>query len=516
RVHFVEFAVDQRHFQIDHWEAGEHAGPEHRLQALLDAGDEFLRDGATDDLVLEYEILAARRQRLRDDLDFSILARAAGLLLVRVGHRRRPGQFLAVSDLRRADIGVDLIGALEDVDLDVEVEFAHALDDGLARLLICRHAERRVFGDELGERDAELLLVGLGLRLDRDLDDRIGEFHLFQDHLLLRIAQRVAGAHILQARQRDDVARISLLDILTVVRMHEQHAADALLAVFGRIHHAAAALELARIDAAEGDGADERVVHDLERQQRHRLGVRRLALDLVAFGIDALHRRHVHRRRQIIHHSVEQRLHALILERRAAEHREEGARNGRLADKPLQHRNVRLLALEIGGHHVVIELDRGLYELLAIFLRLLGKLGRDFDVVILRAERLFVPNDADHADKIDDALELAFGADRQLNRHRLGAKAIDDILQALEEVSADLVHLVAEDDARNLVAIPLAPDRLGLRLDALVGIEHAYGAVEDAQRALHFDGEIDVARRVDDVQALAVPERGGRGRRDRD
>src|SRR6185312_9454852 len=38
-------------------------------------------------------------------------------------------------------------------------------------------------------------------------------------------------------------------------------------------------------------------------------------------------------------------------------------------------------------------------------------------------------------------------------------------------------------------------------------------AVEHAKRALHLDGEIDMARGVDDVQPLAVPEcgRGSRG-----
>ena len=113
---------------------------------------------------------------------------------------------LAIGHLRRADIGVDLVGALEDVDLDVEMQFAHALEDGLAAFLVGRDAEGRILGGELRQRDAELFLVGLRLRLDRDLDDRIGEFHLFQDDRLLRIAQRVAGAHFLQARQRDDVA----------------------------------------------------------------------------------------------------------------------------------------------------------------------------------------------------------------------------------------------------------------------------------------------------------------------
>ncbi len=113
-------------------------------------------------------------------------------------------------------------------------------------------------------------------------------------------------------------------------------------------------------------------------------------------------------------------------------------------------------------------------------------------------------------------LKLLLGPDRELDGDRLGAEAGLDVFETLEEVGADLVHLVGEDDARNLVLVALAPDRLGLRLDALVGIEHADGAVEHAQRTLHLDGEVDVAGGVDDVEALAVPERGGRGRRDGD
>src|SRR6185436_16839790 len=42
------------------------------------------------------------------------------------------------------------------------------------------------------------------------------------------------------------------------------------------------------------------------------------------------------------------------------------------------------------------------------------------------------------------------------------------------------------------------------------------GAVEDAQRALDLDREVDVARRVDDVDPVVTPLAGRRGRRDRD
>ncbi len=139
-------------------------------------------------------------------------------MLIVDGHL--PGDLLAIGHLRRADIGVDLVGALQDVDLDVEVKLAHPLEDGLARLLIGVHAERRILGHELGKRDAELLLVGLRFRLDRELNDRVGEFHLLQDHRLLRIAQGIAGADLLEACERHDVAGKGLLDVLAIVRVH--------------------------------------------------------------------------------------------------------------------------------------------------------------------------------------------------------------------------------------------------------------------------------------------------------
>ena len=136
-----------------------------------------------------------------------------------------------------------------------------------------------------GQRDAELLLVGLRLRLDRDLDDGLRELHLLEDHRLLQIAQRVAGAGVLEAGQRDDVAGEGFLDVLAVVGVHQQHAADALALVLGRVEDRGAGLDLAGIDAAEGDRADERIVHDLEREHGERLGVARHAHDFRA-GVD--------------------------------------------------------------------------------------------------------------------------------------------------------------------------------------------------------------------------------------
>ena len=214
-------------------------------------------------------------------------------------------------------------------------------------LMVGGDPEARVLGGQAIERDAHLLLVGLGLGFDRDLDDRIRELHPLEDDRLVGIAQRVAGRGLLKARDRDDVAGIGRLDVLAVVRMHQQHAADLFLLVLHRIGDGAL-LELARVDAREGERTDERVVHDLERKRRERRGVRRLAsVGLVGVGIHAFDRRNVERARQIVDDRVEQRLDALVLERRAAQHRHEREVERALADQPLERRGVRLVALEI-------------------------------------------------------------------------------------------------------------------------------------------------------------------------
>ena len=90
-----------------------------------------------------------------------------------------------------------------------------------------------------------------------------------------------------------------------------------------RVEHACAGLEHAGVDAEEGELADVRVGHDLEGQRRERLVVGGLALQLVAASSGSMPRdgRHVERGRQVVDDGIEQRLHALVLEGGAAEHR---------------------------------------------------------------------------------------------------------------------------------------------------------------------------------------------------
>ena len=327
-VHFVILAVGQRRLEVDHREAGQQARFLLRLEALFDRGNEFLGDRAADHFILEHKA-GARRQRFEFDRDFGELARTAGLLLVGVFDGDRLGERFAISHLRRADIGVHLVGALEDIDLDLQMQFAHALEDGLAGFLIGGNAEGRIFLGQAHQRHAHLFLVGLGLGLDRHFDDRIGEFHPLQDHRIVGIAQRLAGGGELEAGKGDDVAGIGFLDVFAAVGMHQKHAADALGLVLDRIERAGARSDGAGIDAHEGDRADKGIVHDLEGQAGERRLVVGGTLDFIALEVGALDRRNVERRRQIIDHGIEQRLHALVLEGRAAHHRHEMERRSR-------------------------------------------------------------------------------------------------------------------------------------------------------------------------------------------
>ena len=164
--------------------------------------------------------------------------------------------------------------------------------------------------------------------------------------------------------------------------------------------------------------------------------------------------------------------------------------------------------------------DGGVDDVVTRLLDRLVELGRHFTDGERLAERLVVEDVLLALDDVDVAGEHVAGADGELDRERVPREAAADHLEAAIEVRADAIHLVREDQARHAVAIRLAPHRLRLRLDAGDGVEQRHGAVEHAKRPLHFDGEVDVSRRVDDVDpvldTVTGPEARGRGGRDRD
>src|SRR6185369_7173580 len=145
RVDLVVGAVDQRHLDIDHRVAGQHAELVFFQSSGDHRGDVLPGDPASGYLVLELVPAAVAAGGLEVDEHATVLAGAAGLLLVRVLDllHLAPDR-LAVGDLRAADVRLDLELAAHPVDQHLQVQFAHAGDDRLAGLLVGPDLEGRV------------------------------------------------------------------------------------------------------------------------------------------------------------------------------------------------------------------------------------------------------------------------------------------------------------------------------------------------------------------------------------
>src|SRR5512142_1451596 len=373
RVDVVVGAVVDGDLHVDDRVAGLDAAIERFLHALLDGGDELARDGAAGDLVDELVAFAAGL-RLDPQVTMAVLAAAARLLDVLAFGLGVLGDGLAVRDLRPAHVAFHLVLALHAVDDDVEVKLAHAGNDELVGLFVGPDAERRVLFGQFLERDAHLLLVRLGLRLDGERDDRFGEGDVLEHDRPVLVAEGVAGEGRLEAHGGGDVAGLDLIDVLARVGVQAHDAADALAIAGGRVQHVGTGFERAGIDAEEAELADERVRRDLERERRERRVVLGRALhDLrLVVRLGAFHRRDVERRRKVVDDGVEHELHALVLEGAAAEDGHDLERDDRLAEHALEFGDRDLLAGEELLDHGLVAAggDDGLDQLRAVFLGL--------------------------------------------------------------------------------------------------------------------------------------------------
>ena len=245
----------------------------------------------------------------------------------------------------------------------------------------------------------------------------------------------------------------------------------------------------------------------LEGQRAKFIGVIRLDLHHVfRAGFDALGRRNVQRAGQIIHHRVNQRLHALLLEGRSAQDRNQFDLAGQPADGRFEHqRGHRLVFDDQVRNLVVLVRNRGdqvAQRLRGLFLEFF----RDFHHHIAQAfldHFALAPGEGLLIDDVDDALEMFLRPDGQENGMGVGAEFFAHVVQGIFKIRPRAVHLVDERDARDVVFGGLAPDRLGLRLHARHAAEHRDRAVQHAHGTLHFGGEIDVSRGVNNIDAVA-------------
>ena len=298
--------------------------------------------------------------------------------------------------------------------------------------------------------------------------------------------------------------------------MHLKDTANALTLLLRGVQHSGAGGQLAGVDTEEGQTAHIGVSHDLEGERGEGCAVVSGTLFLlVGIGVDAADGGDVHRGGHILHNGIQQLLNALVAVRGTANHGYQQVVDGALTQSGTDHVGGDLFLLQDEHHDLLINIGHAVQQLGAIFLSQLQHiLGDGLNTHVLA--HVVIINVGIHLHQINDAAEIALGADGQLDGHSVGLQALVDHVQNTVEVSAHDVHLIDIDHPGDLVVVSLTPNGLRLRLNAALGAHDGHRAVQHAQGALHLDGEVHVARGVNDVDAVglklvvgAAPEAGG-------
>ena len=218
-----------------------------------------------------------------------------------------------------------------------------------------------------------------------------------------------------------------------------------------------------------------------------------------------LDRRHL-RRRRVVHDRVE-RLDALFLKAEptsTGRRRRRASRDGSRGGSP----RGRLLLVDELLHQTRRDRRASRRARGARPPRPLGT-RRDVRVLPLLAH-VALPVMGVHVHEVDHAVEVGL-VPQELEDERVAWRR-SMIISTVRSKLAPVRSILLMKQIRDAVAVGLAPDGLALRLDTGDGVEDRDGAVEDAERPLHLDREVDVAGRVDDVDPVALPLARGRGR----
>ena len=100
---------------------------------------------------------------------------------------------------------------------------------------------------------------------------------------------------------------------------------------------------------------------------------------------------------------------------------------------------------------------------------------------------------------------LLFEPDRDLHENGVVVELVSKLVANAHGICTLTITLVDERDAWNAVALHLPVDRDRLTLYTCNRAEHQDCTVEDAERTLHLDGEVDVPGGVDDVDVDVFP-----------
>ena len=289
--------------------------------------------------------------------------------------------------------------------------------------------------------------------------------------------------------------------------MHHHHSTNALFTFFGRVQQRVTFVQYARINSSKSERSNKRVVHNFEGQRRERHSILCTPGNISRFSFIAGFKAHIiddiHRRWQIVDHSVKQWLHAFVLECRSAKNWNELNGQCTSPDQTPQSWNVRLVTVhQILFHLIVVHFDSDFDHLGAPLVCLLFQTVTNWAFLPACAKVLAGPNPLFHGNQIDHAFQLVLGTNRNLYRTRRSTCPVFNHMDAIEKISSDFVHFIYKHNPRHLVPISLAPHSLSLRLDSGICIENSNRSVKNSQRPFNFNRKVHVPGCVDDVHPV--------------
>ncbi len=330
------------------------------------------------------------------------------------------------------------------------------------------------------------------------------------------ITESIARCGVFQSHRGRDIAGINLIDIFSVIGVHQQDPAETLAHALRRVHDRLARLQRTGVHAEEAQSSDIGVGHDLEGQCRERLVIARPAdFRLVGLGMYAFDRRDIQRRGHVIHDRVQQLLYALVLVGSAACNGNHFHVARGFPDDLADLIRGDFFAAEIKFHYLVVKVGNRLQQFIAVLLGKRQHILRDRFGTHVLAE-IVVIDARFHIHEIDDTGEAVLASDRKLNGNGVALESVVDHIQNVIKVRAHNVHFVDIDHSGDVIVVSLSPNGFGLGLDAALGTQDRHAAVKHAKRTLDLCRKVHVTRGVDDVDARIAPEagRGSRGNRD--
>ena len=159
-----------------------------------------------------------------------------------------------------------------------------------------------------------------------------------------------------------------------------------------------------------------------------------------------------------------------------------------------------LLASQIALEQRVVRFRDPLDQLLRVALEPLPILSRDVDLVVLTRFRAFLVQVALLREQVDDPVERGAFAHRNLHRDHLGCEPLLDLPVHLLEVRVLFVHEGHEEQPGNPPLVGIVPDLFRADFHATRGGDHDHRPIRRADAGERLAGEIQVARRIDQVE----------------